>query len=415
MSHASTPPMPAGPRRRWLTFLALVAALHLLLFYGLPGSIRLAILIALGIFYFRAGAMAAVATTASLGLATVLCAVAIHLLGLDKAMYYRPHEQLVVQDHDYGHRAYRKNARVEMAMPHGDLKALTAADLAQPRPVVFQTDSEGFRNDADYRDGQYVLIGDSFVVGMGDSQADTLSAQLTRDHGIPAYNLGHPGDISDYLATWRAFRARHPGPLRGVLFLFEGNDFEADYKPARTETPGLVARWAGRYNGFFTGSDLYRVTKSLYARATKAGGIAASDSVRIVPLAGQSMGLYTPYATASQRTKFTLPPAMTKDLAELGGQVEHIFFIPTNYRVYARHLGQPELPHAQWQALAAMCARHGWRCTDLTPGLVSTSDELLKRSEFTWWLDDTHWNRAGIAIAARIVAERLRDHAGQSH
>lgn len=413
MSHASTIPMQAGPRRRWLTFLALAATLHLLLFYGLPGSIRLAILIALGIFYFRAGAMAAVATTVSLGVATVLCAVAIHLLGLDKAMYYRPHEQLVQQDYEHGHRAYRKNARIEMTMPHGDLKALTAADLAQPRQIVFQTDSEGFRNDGDYRDGQYVLIGDSFVVGMGDSQADTLSAQLTRDHGISTYNLGHPGDISDYLATWHAFRTRHPNSGHGLLFLFEGNDFETDYKPARTETPGLIARWTGRYNGFFTGSDLYRATKSLYARATKAGGIAASDNVRIVSLAGKSMGLYTPYVTASQRPEFTPPPAMDKDLAELAGQVEHIFFIPTNYRVYARHLGQPDLPHAQWQALAATCARNGWRCTDLTPALVAASDELLKRGEFTWWLDDTHWNRAGIAVAAQVVAERLHSHAAK--
>ena len=43
--------------------MALFATLHLLLFYGLPGGILLGLLIGLGIFYFRAGAMAAISTT----------------------------------------------------------------------------------------------------------------------------------------------------------------------------------------------------------------------------------------------------------------------------------------------------------------------------------------------------------------
>ena len=399
--------------RHWITALALLASLHLLLFYGVPGSIQLAILIGLGIFYFWAGTMPAVATTLSLTVATLICGFAIHLLGLDKAMYYRPHEQLVQQDYAEGHRAYRKNARIEMTAPHGDLKALTAADLAQPRKVVFQTDSAGFRNDRDYAAGDLVLIGDSFVVGMGDSQADTLSTQLTRDHGLPAYNLGHPGDISDYLSVWRAFRRQHPGPVRATLFLFEGNDFEAAYKPAKTEKPSPLARYAGEYYGFFTGSDLYRVTKSLYARATKAGSIKASDSVRIETLAGQKMGLYTPYIAVSERQQVELPAALRADLIALADEVEQVFFIPTNYRVYARHLGKPTPSNAQWQALSQLCEQQRWRCTDLTPSLVAAADAALAQGQFIWWLDDTHWNRAGIAAAAAAVARKTGNRAAQ--
>lgn len=395
-------------RRRWITGFALLATFHLLLLYGLPAGIQLAILIALGIFYFRAGALAATATTLAIGIATLFCAIAIHLLGLDQAMYYRPHEQLVRQDYGQGHRAYRKNARIEMTMPHGDLKALTSAPLAQPRKVVFRTDGAGFRNDRDYAEGQVVLVGDSFVVGMGDSQPDTLSSQLSRDQGVPAYNLGHPGDISDYLATLRAFRARHPGPLRVALFLFEGNDFETSYEPAPDQGPSLPARWIGRYYGLFTGTDLHRVTKSLYARATQSKSIATSGNVRIETLSGQRMGFYMPYVDVSLRAAYAMPVAMAKDLVELAGQTEQIFFIPTKYRVYAPLLGKSGLPNAQWQALQRMCVQRGWHCTDLTPALVAASDALLKRGQFSWWLDDTHWNRQGMAVAARVVAERMR-------
>ena len=398
------------PKRRWISGLALLATLHLLLFYGLPNPLLLGLLIALGIFYFRAGAMAATATTLSLGVATLLCAFAIHLLGLDKTMYYRPHEQLVVQDYDQGHRAYRKNAQIEMQMPHGDLKAMTGANLAQPRHVLFRTDGEGFRNDHDYVDGQYVLIGDSYVVGIVDTQADMLSAQLTRDYGIPTYSLGHPGDISDYLVTWRAFRARHPGPVKGVLFLFEGNDFDTKYDPATKEKPHALARWLGKYYSLFSGTDIHRVTRSLYTRAVKYRSIARSDTVQIQTIAGQRMGFYMPYVNVTLRQNYTFPPAMVQDLKDLAGQVEQIFFIPTKYRVYAPYLGKTHLPHAQWQALSQLCAQQGWRCTDLTPALSGASDALLKKGEFTWWLDDTHWNRQGMAVAARVVAQQLKTH-----
>jgi len=101
---------------------------------------------------------------------------------------------------------------------------------------------------------------------------------------------------------------------------------------------------------------------------------------------------------------------MARDLVELAGQMEQVFFVPTKYRVYAPLLGKSVPAHAQWRALQRLCSQRGWRCTDLTPALSSASSELLKRGEFTWWLDDTHWNRQGMAVAARVVAGRI--HAG---
>lgn len=395
-------------KKRLGIVIALLASLHLLLFYGLPASVLLAVLAILAFVYFRSGPLAATAITLSLALATGLGAGASHLLGLDRAMYYRPHEQLAVQDYAKGHRAYRPNAEMRMQVPHGDLQALTGATLAQAREVVFRTDSEGFRNDKDYQAGEPVLLGDSFVVGMADSQQDNLTALLAEQHGLRAYNLGQPGDISDYLIYYRAFRQRHPEAKRAALFLFEGNDFpEGAYEDAAQRTLGPVARWLGRYYGLFTDTAFYRVTKSLWKRASLSQDIAASSNVQIEMLAGQAMGLYTPYAEVTRRRDYAMPPAMRQDLIELGRQMAAIYFIPTNYRVYAEPLGQAALPNAQWQALAALCAEQGWRCVDLTPALTEAAVRQLKQGQFIWWRDDTHWNRAGMAVAASVVAGTL--------
>ncbi len=388
--------------------IALLASLHLLLFYGLPASVLAVVLAVLAFIYFRSGAVAATAITLSLALATGLGAVAIHLLGLDRAMYYRPHEQLAVQDYAKGHRAYRPNAEIHMQVAHGDLQALTGITLAQKRDIVFRTDSEGFRNDTDYQPGEPVLLGDSFVVGMADSQQDNLTALLAQQQGIRSYNLGQPGDVSDYLIYYRAFRQRHPEAKHTALFLFEGNDFpEGQYEDAAQRTLGPAARWLGRYYSLFTDTAFYRVTKSLWKRASYARDIAESDSVQIKTVAGQTMGLYTPYVDVTRRSHYAMPPAMRQDLIELGRQMAAIYFIPTNYRVYARPLGVTALPNAQWQALSALCTEQGWRCVDLTPALTEAATRGLERGEFIWWRDDTHWNRAGMAVAARIVAQTL--------
>lgn len=388
--------------------IALLASLHLLLFYGLPASVLVGVLLVLAVVYVRSGTLAASAITLSLALATGLDAVAVHLLGLDRAMYYRPHEQLAMQDYAKGHRAYRPKAEIRMHVAHGDLQALTGATLAQPREVLFRTDSEGFRNDADYRAGEPVLLGDSFVVGMADSQEDTLTAQLAAQHGLRAYNLGQPGDVSDYLMYFRAFRQRHPEATQTALFLFEGNDFPVGkYESADERTLGSVARLLGRYYGLFTDTAFYRVTKSLWKRASYSGDIAASSNVQIKTVAGQPMGLYTPYVDVTKRTSYAMPEAMRQDLIELGRQMTAIYFIPTNFRVYAQPLGATALPNAQWQALSALCTEQRWRCVDLTPALTEAAQQALKQGQFIWWRDDTHWNRAGMAVGARVVAQTL--------
>jgi hypothetical protein len=38
------------------------------------------------------------------------------------------------------------------------------------------------------------------------------------------------------------------------------------------------------------------------------------------------------------------------------------------------------------------------------PALRQGAETALDRDEDLYWLDDTHWNDAGIAVAARLVA-----------
>lgn len=392
-------------RRRWLAAAAWLVSLCVVLFYGLPGALTALLTLLLGWLYTKQGAAAAIVITLALAVVTALYAVALKVSGLDQAIYYRPHERLVSYDYAARHRAYRPSMSLRMRVPHGDLKALTSADLAVPHDVLFRTDADGFRNDRDYRGQRYVLVGDSFVVGMNDSQADTLNAQLARDYGLDAYNLGHPGDLGDYASYVAGFRARHGNDFRVLLFVFEGNDLAGTVPPSDREKYSAAGLLAKRCFGFFSDTAVYRFTHSLVKRAQARGDIAASKDVRIAELAGQRVGFYVPYIDATRAATYQPDESVARAILELRPNLERIFFVPTKYRVYAKWMDPAAaLPNARWKWLESLCRRERIACTDLSPPLIAAAGDALKRNQLIWWADDTHWNRDGMAVAAREVA-----------
>ena len=390
-----------------ITSVAWLAALHILLAYGLPGGLFGALGLLLGILYWRIGAMGAVTISLALVMTTLLYGLALKATGLEDSIYYRPDEKYLRFDYTNNHRIYQRNVRTEMSMPHGDLRAMTTEDIAEPRRVQFQTDADGFRNQRDYHGQRYLLVGDSFIAGSSNSQEDLLVSQLLRDHGLDTYSLAIPGSPADYAVTVRGFAKRHGGDFRVLLFLFEGNDFD----DIRAPRENVLARTVRRYYGLFSEFSTYRVTKSLLKRLTRARAIHASAEIEIAELDGKKMAYYRHYMDVTRRTQAPNPEGFERAIESMGPHIERVYFIPTKYRVYSRYSKPGEmLPNAQWEYLDGVCRTQQLRCTNLTEPLVQESGALLKKGEFIWWRDDTHWNRHGIAVAARrVVADFAAD------
>ncbi len=390
--------------RRAIGFVAWLIVFHVLLAYGLPEWLFASLVIVLGVLYYRTGAFGAVTVSLTLVIITVVYGLALKITGLEDSIYYRPDEKYVRFDYTNNHRIYQSNVHLDTSIPHGDLRAMTTEDIAEPRRIQFHTDADGFRNERDYHGQRYVLVGDSFTAGNSNSQEDMLVTQLARDHGLDTYNLAYPGNVADYAAYLRGFVNRHGERARVLLFLFEGNDFEK----SRGRPASVLARYGRRYYEMFSGFNTYRVTMSLYKRSTRRRSIRAGSDLEIVELAGKKMAFYKLYADVARRAQLREPEGFERAMESMRPHIERVYFIPTKYRVYSRHLkpGQA-LPNAQWDYLNGICRKLALRCTDLTAPLIRESDSLLKKGEYTWWRDDTHWNRHGIAVAARVVASDL--------
>jgi hypothetical protein len=189
-----------------------------------------------------------------------------------------------------------------------------------------------------------------------------------------------------------------------LLFLFEGNDFE----DSRVRPEYALARFGRRYYSLFSEFNTYRVTMSLYKRLTRRRAIHEGSAIELVELGGKKMAFYRPYVDVTRRAAFPDPANFEHTLADLKPLLDRVYFVPTKYRVYEKYLKLPSaLPNAQWDYLNSLCQKYQLRCSNLTAPLARQSDALLKQGEFTWWRDDTHWNRHGIAVAARVVASDL--------
>jgi hypothetical protein len=339
-------------------------------------------------------------------------------------LYRSPHEMLATFDYRLGYGRYQPDRQVDMVMPYGDMAGLdqtTRAAIAQPRRVRFRTDSLGFRNDRDYTDEKIVLVGDSFIVGSGGDQEDLLSAQLRRDFGLPAYNLAFPGELHSYVRYVQAFFKTHPGEARVLLFLFEGNDFplpkarRAAPAAAEAPAPNALEIYRKELQQSFKELLVYRFGFSLYHIVHKK--VWPHDYGRVTVLkvrdAGDLyLGFLNGYIAVTKRAAYDGGEEFGAKLARIKERLAGIFFIPTKFRVYYDFLEinpQPRLPNAQWDYLKEQAAALGIRCVDLTGPLQEESRRLLPEGKLTFWKDDSHWNRYGMAVAARSIRDFLQE------
>ena len=400
-----------------------------MLFYALPAKIFVAIFLFLAITYFFIEGSNALLVTFALVASTIFVEAALQITALGDSIYYRPHERFAINDKDLGHRRYRANVDYKGLTPHGDLRALgvsTNVD-SEPREIVFKTDSLGFRNYKDYNRQPYVLVGDSFIVGNGTTQEETLAEQLRSRYAIDVYNLAHLGGVGDYAKYVDTFRKRLNDEPQVILFLFEGNDFPEPRAP-QTKTAPAQRHWSFRvpggrrlvaakqrtvevlksYHALFKTTSTYKFTYSLGSRITR-----VEERVDVFPVRDIAVAFFRPYISVSKRKELPANKNVEKLLQEMKDVLVHIFFIPTKYRVYCKHIvtcsgeGVAELPNMQWLYLRDVGERLGIATTDLTPALVRESDRLLDNSVLTFGRDDTHWNQHGIAVAAGQVAKIL--------
>ena len=397
-------------QRRLLYALSFLLILNGLFFYGFVRD-GLWALIAVGLVFLarRIGPVnlttLAVAFTAVTGLLLAGAA----LWDFDEQIYQDPGSRLSTLDTD-GLPNYKKERQVAMLQPFGDLKRIAPPDLEfdlESREVRFKTDALGFRNERGYHGQPFVLVGDSFVLGSGNTQEENLTGQLLRDYGVDTYNLAFPTDLKGYVQNIEKLANHHGADFKAILFLYEGNDFTD--KANWLERNGYhrlkwnARQWMRAYKRWFWTTNLYRYTWFAY-RYLKTD-LSNSHMVDVIPLGERRVAISQGYTGVARRTDYTAPVYFAKALAEVKAWIDRLVFIPAKYRVLSGLVNPAEsLPNRQWEAVQSLGKALDLPVTDLTGALVEENKRLFeKNGALVFWTDDTHWNPKGIAVAARAL------------
>jgi hypothetical protein len=384
--------------------LLFVASAFVCLTFSLPWYVDAVVLAALAVVALRSSWRELALVLASLIVAAGLAQIVFSPTIVGAQVFYREHEKWYRGD------TYRPNVADTISMPFGDLVAAdpsAPASVFEPRSVEFFTDSLGYRNRSDYAGHKVVLVGDSFVAGMGTDQHRILSEVLTNVFGLPTYALGFPSGPREYEARAKAFLPRlAPGALFAFM-IFEGNDFELD-QPVRVGN--VFDRARGRFLRDYLPFLTYpRVLFGMSRRAQAMLGLAPDTWIEVYQIGSKAVAFSRFYIDVALHPA---PKYQAPGDEQVLRRTGCVFFIPEKYRVYKEYINDRRAlpqPPPSLLALKAFYEPHGVPVVDLTPALSAAARTLLVQDQYVFWRDDTHWNANGMRAVAPVVRDCLQE------
>jgi hypothetical protein len=334
--------------------------------------------------------------------------------------FFRPWEILIRGSSTH----FLPGRRVEM-MEFGNLGYRNwIRALQKPHPTVFTTDAHGFRNAHDIERPRIVVIGNSFVVGIGLSDDETLPVRLSSVLGVPVYNFGAQfdhgpplfladrrfADAPPEIAIWapsastvrpmiipeRAQDHAEPSPLvreaRAVFAAYQGIGDSILEVPKMLERDNGLSRWAKlsfhetSYALFGLEDQIVVDGQPALVESLEAQKLFDTPEQRQLDETVKSI-LWYQRALAARGTKLVIAP-----IPETGSIYPELF--PEEDQ---RRLARPAFLDRLFEELA----REGVPAIDLRPPLGKD------RVPYLFLFDDTHWNSRCVQIAARAIAESL--------
>lgn len=329
---------------------------------------------------------------------------------------------------------FRPLAHYNRPRVYGNLAALgNQPDLRRYHRVVFTTDSLGYHNPpglAASGDVAALLFGSSFSAGTEMNDGEGLAPQLSRLVGRGVYNAAPADPVPSTVAAL----ARRVGLDRGVVIYEYYSGIGPPPMHALPPQPESV-RCRRLLGPFSTPGRCAALTRLLVRLRIPPLNVYAWRAIRMfrddrwlpnpdgrrVARARLSTGDEMLFVAGER--EFTLTERSEEPLAHYAGWLKAqlaevgltllVVLVPEKYAVYASLLDDPTdpapLPTTEFLARAEreLNAR-GIPAVNVGPPLRDAARAALPEGRYVYWPDDTHWNAAGVRVAAEAIAPVLR-------
>ncbi len=314
---------------------------------------------------------------------------------------------------------FEPSKRYESDRAYGDLAAFSNRhEQREYHREVFTADALGYRNVDRFskeRPPDAILIGSSFSVGCGVSDDQTLAVRLAAHTGQRIYNgAGSPPSPEQALAIARRFGLDH-----GTVFyeLLGELGFPSDPRPParwRQKCVDRLGRACLYLKGWLSVSPLEVASRQVYRWLEDDVWLPNHLASDMVPqLVG---GIPMLFAIEGEDCPGVSPEHARHYFQSfrdrLGSLELFVILVPSKDVVYGPMI-DPRPATLPGAVVGERCfatigrALHttGIDYIDLTAPLEAAAREALARHELLYFRGDTHWNAAGIELAAQIVAQ----------
>ena len=293
--------------------------------------------------------------------------------------------------------------------------------------VDFTTDADGFHNPPSLAPNNPagIVIGDSFAVGSELPEDQSLSAQLTQRFGAYFYNAGSPQPL--HLRGLQAV-AHRIGLHRGLV-IFEFLEARALQDPPAS-TPdggrGAVQAFFFRAAGQNWTDRLGTPLNELHSSPLQALSAKLEKKIQNDTLLPNSFASFVVQEKLRNGEPILFLPAEFKSPADprLSAQRWAAYFswysselkkdgldlvvllVPNRSTIYAPLLAQPRDVSASLNSLHDLeiaLENAGVRTVPLVNPYSQDARLFLDQKKYLYFLDDTHWNGDGTALAAEEI------------
>ena len=328
---------------------------------------------------------------------------------------------------------FRANASYENALSYGGLASMgNMPQYRQYRQEIFSTDGFGFRRNSNLMalPSKYeaVLVGDSFAVGSGVNDHETLAAKLEQRLGAGVYNGGDtdptPPKLDHILSLARRLNITEGTVLyeyleRGNLPRPEDLFGDTRLKKTHSSCQNWMTRFSIWYDGFIEISPLRIIAQQSFKTLHNdfiLPNIFKSNVVRKTLKNGEPILFYPPDVTTS-RVERPVDVSGFKDLAaELGKHNLRLVLVlvPTHYTVYRPLLKEDDMEKGD-QRLYLDAVEKSLKAAHIPViNLVNLfrqkAQEYYRKNLYIYWRDDPHWNARGVELAAEEILKQKLIH-----
>lgn len=321
------------------------------------------------------------------------------------------------------------NARYSSTRTHGDMDNFLGIGWLRPHAIryrreVFTTDRYGFRNlDSVTAGGRVSIIGvgSSFTASMGVSDWETFPMQIGALLNTPVYNAG--GQIPSMAtidSTMSRFAMSSGTVVAELLELNEPPPRDtlnrpfpcADAIAGAAQVTCAATQRLDQLVAFSPWSALLRKIRWTITPGARLYRLANGDSM----ILRQDL-LASPSAPRSTERTVANLRVVAEEL-----QARHLrlvtVLVPSKETVYGPLTEQPVRSAAESDEYLARLEQDvrvaGIEVVNVAPMLRAFATAHLAERQYAYFLDDTHWNVCGIAVAARAVAAVLTAHPSDS-